>query len=102
LSKKSSRKVNVIGAVSLQDIEKGILACENFTKSNLNLIVVLSNAVNPSTEEVPQEQEQQLPQFEEQQVRRRKRTEAKGIKSLHKSLRDDRPESEDKWMTRSY
>ena len=102
MSKKSSRKVNVIGAVSLQDIEKGILACENFTKSNLNLIVVLSNAVNPSTEEVPQEQEQQLPQeqelpqVEEQQVRRRKRAKAKGIKSPSKSLRDERPDSEDK------
>ncbi|KAK2724252.1 hypothetical protein QYM36_000947 [Artemia franciscana] len=68
---------------------------------NLLELHLLSNAVNPSTEEVPQEQEQQLPQFEEQQVRRRKRTEAKGIKSLHKSLRDDRPESEDKWMTRA-
>ena len=99
---KSSRKENVIGVFSLQDIQKGILACENFTKSNLNLIVVLSNAVNPSTEEVPQQQEQQLPQFEEQQVRRRKRTKAKGIKSLPKSLRDEKPESEDKWMTRSH
>ena len=98
MSKKSSRKVNVIGVVSLQDVEKGILLSINFTKSNLNLIVVLSNAVNLSTEEVPQEQEQQLPQekelpqAEEQQVRRHKRTKAKRIKSL----RDERPDSEDK------